>query len=108
MRTEMPCSHFSKGGLLREIAALIDECATAFRNRGYSRQDAIGQAALALGVAPRRARALLYGEAFAASEAEYQAIKRRFAAFLDDEIESLAARSEAARAKRKQLELLGI
>lgn len=103
MGQAMACSQNSK--LIREVAALIDDTVSAFRNRGYTREVAIQQAALALGMPPRRAKALIYGEAFSMAADEYAAIKARFVDHLDDEAASLAARFEAVKARRKQLEL---
>ena len=96
---------WSESSAIRDAAQLVDDAVTAFRTRGYTRETALHQAALALGISPRRAKGLVYGEVFAMALDEYRQIKARFLRHLDDEAESLAARSEAARARRKQMEL---
>lgn len=105
MGQSMAWSNFSKLDPLREAASMLEETVTAYRNRGHTRQHAVEQAALALGMTPRRAKALLYGEAFNVALDEYNAIKQRFLEHLDQEAESLAARFEAVRAKRRQMEM---
>jgi hypothetical protein len=105
MESAMAWSKNSKSDLLREAMSLLDDAVSAFRNRGYARQHAVEQAALALGVSPRRARALLYGEAFAMPSEEFRAIQQRYLDHLDAEAENLNARFEAVKAKRRQMEL---
>lgn len=69
---------------VREAAALIDQVAIAFRNRGYIMRDAVDQAAFSLDIPKRRARALLYGEAAAMTADEYKKIRVRFLVHLDE------------------------
>ena len=96
---------WSEVSTIRDAAQLVDEAVTAFRNRGYTRERAVEQAALALGISHRRARGLIYGEVFAMAVDEYRAIKARFLRHLDEEAESLAGRLEAVKAKQRQMEL---
>lgn len=105
MGTTMDWSNFSTNDPLRHVMSLLDDAVSSYRNRGHSRQHAVEQAALALGITPRRAKSLLYGEAFTVAVEEYRAIKARFLDHLDAEAEHLAARSAAARARRRQMEL---
>jgi hypothetical protein len=96
---------FSVKDPLRLVMEMIDDAASAFRNRGHSRQQAVDQAALALGVTPRKAKAWLYGESFKATEEEARAVRLRYLDHLDAEAESLAERSEAIRSRRRQISL---
>ena len=76
-----------------------------YRNRGHTRTYATEQAALALGITPRRAKKLLYGEAFNVLEEEARRIKAREMAHFADEARHLAARLEAIKARLAQSEL---
>lgn len=87
------------------IASMIDDAVAAFRNRGLTREYALEQASLALGIKPRRAKMYLYREPVAFIAAEYQQIKTAYLRHLDDEAEDLARRREAIKARRAQLEL---
>ncbi len=89
----------------RSLAELLDEAATAFRNRGHTREHAVTQAALALGVKPNRAKGVLYGRIFSIAADEYRAARARFVEHLDDETAHLAERLAATQARRRQMEL---
>lgn len=105
MKQTMAWSHFSKSDPLRQAAEWIDQTVTAIRNRGHTREHAMEQASLALGVGRRRVRALLYGEAFSIAPDELDRLRDGFLAHLDDEAEHLAQRAAEARARRRQMEL---
>lgn len=98
-------SHNFASDIVRDAAALIDDAVTALRNRGHTREHAVRQAALFFGLPESRAKGLLYGKVFALAAEEYRAIKARFLDHLDAEADYLAARSQAARARRKQMEM---
>ena len=91
--------------LARSAAELLDDSVTAFRNRGFTREAGIEQAALALGIPVNRAKALLYGRLYSVAADEYQAIHARFLTHLDEGADSLARRSAEARVRRKQMEM---
>ena len=105
MGEQMPWTQTLHHDPVREVAELIDDVVTAIRNRGYTRERAMKQAALELGMTHRRVRSLTWGEAWRVTAEEHAAIRARFLDFLDREAEQLAARSEAARARRRQMEL---
>lgn len=91
---------------IREISLVVDEVVLAFRNRGFGKKQAMEQAALELGITPRRVQSFIYGDAFALATDEYQRIKARFLSHLDAEAERLARRSAELRARRRQMEML--
>ncbi len=99
----MSCMISSKADPLRDAMGLVDEMVTMIRNRGHTRQDAMRQAALALGISERRVKALSFGEAFAMAQDELQKIKLAYLDHLDTEADDLARRREAIREKRRQL-----
>jgi hypothetical protein len=104
----MSWGNFSVSGrrdAVRTLESMILEAVTYFRNRGHKNEHAIEQTALALEVTPRRVKSFLYSEAFATSEDEFDRIRGAFLRHLDAQADDLAARSEAARAKRRQMEL---
>lgn len=96
----MPNSHY----FVTEAASLVDDAVTSIRNRGFTREHAVKQAAQSLGVPESRAKALLYGKVFAVAAEEYRSIKARFLAHLDAEAEYLSQRAEAARMRRREME----
>lgn len=100
----MAWSNSSKDSL-REAMEYVDNTVTDYRNRGLTREKAREQAALTLAITPRRARSLFYQEAFSMAVEEYRRIKAAYLRHLDDEADSLALRSQAARKRRAQLEL---
>ena len=101
----MAWTHNSVNDPVRRAAEMVDEAVTDYRNRGYTREHAVEQAALALDLPKRRIKALLYGEAFSIAADEYHRIRNRFLAHLDEQADHLARRSAEARARRKQMEL---
>lgn len=100
----MHWSQNSVNNLLREAAELIDDAVTMVRNRGYTREKAIDQASVSLGMSKRRVKSFLYGEAICIAIDEYQKLKDRFLDHLDNEADHLAQRSAAVRLRRKQME----
>lgn len=90
---------------VRDVASWIDDVVSAYRNRGFSRAVATDQAALALGITPRRAKSFLYSEAFKVSDEERAAIRIRYLRHLDDEAEHFRQRLEDAKARRRQFQL---
>ena len=105
MGQTMAWSHFSVTDDVRQASLLLDETVTSFRNRGFTRERAVALAAAALGISPRRARAILYGEVFAVMATEYRAMRRAFLEHLDDEARHLAERHAAVKARRAQMEM---
>jgi ABC-type transporter lipoprotein component MlaA len=89
----------------REIEEMVCETILFFRNRGHNQDIAIEQTALALGLTRRKTRSIFYQEPFAAARDEYAAIRRAFIAHLEHQAEDLAHRSEAARMRRRQMQL---
>ena len=108
MGPTMAWSNFSKSDPVRVAAEFVDAAVTAYRNRGHSRTDAMDQAALALGISPRRAKALVYGEAFAMATEELRAIKSRFIAHLDDQMAHHEAEKQKLRERLQQMRLEGL
>lgn len=105
MSETMTWSKLSITDTLGDVMSLLDQVVTDYRNRGHSRAVATEQAALALGITPRRVKSLLYGEAFKVTREEYRAIKAQYMKHLDAEAESLSARFQAVMAKRLQMEM---
>jgi len=101
----MSCTKLSASDDIRQIAQLIDDVVTSYRNRGYTRQYATEQAALALGITSRRAKSFLYGEVYSVAAHEYRLLKYRFLTHLDDEAEHLSERLAAIRERRAQMEM---
>lgn len=87
-----------------EIATMADDIVTAIRNRGFTREQAVADAARYLGMRASRVRDFLYGRVFATSSEERAAARARYLAFLDDEAEQLMRRAEEARARRRAVE----
>jgi len=85
----MHWSKCSEHDPVRDIAGWLDQAVTDIANRGYPKRYAVEQAALALGISPRKAKSTLYGEYVAFVADEYQSIKRRFLAHLDAEADQL-------------------
>lgn len=92
----------------REVAGFVDETVTAYRNRGHGRTLAIDLAAAALGMTARRVKAIVYGEPISGSDNEFRAIHQAYLRHLGDEAAVMAARIEALRAKRRELENLHV
>ena len=89
----------------REAAGLVVDTVDFFRGRGHGGQLAIREAAFALDIPARTARSLLYGEAVSVSIEKYRALRRRFLDHLDARTRDFEARAEAARTRRRQMEL---
>jgi hypothetical protein len=103
MSETMTWSKVSNGDPLCGVMSLLDQVVTDYRNRGHTRTIATEEAARALGITPRRAKSLLYGEAFKVQTEEYRAIKEKYLDHLDAEAANLAARFQAIMEKRQQL-----
>ena len=93
------------GDGLRAVESMVAEAITFFRNRGHRRTIAIEEAALALGITPRRTRSIFDGESVAMRPAEMDMVFRRFLRHLDAQAEDYAQRSAAVKAKRRQMEM---
>jgi hypothetical protein len=91
--------------LLRATEEMVTETVMFFRNRGHGRGVAIDQASLALGLTRRRTWTFYYQQPAAAIRDEYLQIRARFIEHLDEQAEDLTRRSEAARLRRRQMEL---
>lgn len=89
----------------RAAAGLVLDAVDFFRGRGHGSQLAIREAAFALDIPARTAKSLLYGEAVAITGDRYRAIRRRFLDHLDARAEDFEARADAARTRRRQMEL---
>lgn len=98
------CSANRRDGV-RSLESIVSDAVLYFRNRGHRNDHAIEQVALALEMSPRRCRSLLYGEVFVTTAAELARVHAAFLRHLDAQADDLAARSEAARARRRQMEL---
>ena len=92
---------------VRATEKMVFEAVTFFRDRGHKRDIAIQQAASALGLSPRKAWSLFYGQPVAVLTDEYRRVRGAFVAHLDVQAEDLARRSEAARVRRRQFEADG-
>lgn len=102
MDAEMACSEFSMKDMLGDVMSLIDDAVSAYRNRGLPRTIATEQASVALGITPRRAKSLLYGESFKVTGKEYRAISEAYVRHLDDEAAYFVARLDAVKTRRRQ------
>ena len=89
----------------RAIEGIVAEVVVWFRNRGHTRNVAIDQAALALHLTPRKTRSILDREPFAMRREEYDRIFEAFMRHLDFQTEDHLAKTAAAKAKRRQIEL---
>lgn len=90
---------------LREAMGLFDDVVTDIRNRGYTRENALTRAAAFFGLPVGRGKKLAYGQATSISDGERETIRRRYLDHLDEEAAHYAQRLEAAKAKRRQMEL---
>jgi hypothetical protein len=91
-----------------DIAFLLDDTVNAYRNRGYTRTDAIEQTALALGLSSRKAKAILWREPFALTREELASIHHRFLTHLDDQMSHHEAQKEKLRLRLRQMKLGGL
>ena len=89
----------------RRIAELVHDTVTFYRTRGHPQTIAIEQAALALGLNPRRVTRYCYDEHVAASASEYAAVRRARLRQMDFEADDLSRRLKASRARRREMEL---
>jgi hypothetical protein len=95
----------ARGPWLDDVTRSVRAAVRSERSRGQKIGDAIQQAGLALGLTPRRTRALLYGEVFAVAAEEYRHFSARLLAYLDREADQLEIRAEALRLQRQQMQL---
>lgn len=101
----MSWTNYSVNNDVRQTAGLVDDVVQDYQSRGYRRLHAMEQAALALCITPRRVKGLIFGEVFRLAPGEYQFIRRRYLDHLDERADSLNARFEAVKAKRRQMEM---
>jgi hypothetical protein len=104
METSLAWPHNSDAEKARRAASLLDETVTAYRNRGHTREHALRVAARTLGLRLRRAKALVYGEPVMVADDELARIRAAFITHLEAEADHLAARSAAARERRRRME----
>lgn len=90
---------------LRAIEEMVVDTVLFFRNRGHRRDIAIEQAALALGLSNRRTWSLFYQQPVATARAEYETIRQAFARHLEYQAEDYVRRSDAVKAKLRQMEM---
>ena len=103
METSVAWPHNSSRDRSRDAALLLDDAVTSIRNRGHTREHALRLVAQEFGLRFRRARALLYGDPVVLLDAELKRIRTAFLDHLDAEAEDLAARSAAARERRRRM-----
>lgn len=96
-------SKVSMTDAVRDVALWVDNVVSSYRNRGLSRTTAMVQAALALGITPRRAKSFIYSETFNVSSKEKEAIRVSYLRHLDDEAEHFRQRLEDAKERRRQI-----
>lgn len=89
----------------REAEGWVYQVVINHRNRGLKTPHAIEQAALDLGISPRKVRSFFHGEASLIAHEEWESLKSRFLAHLEAEATDLARRADAARRRRAQIEL---
>jgi hypothetical protein len=89
----------------REVAIWLDNAVNDFRNRGLTKGEAKQQAAQALGISPRRAHAILYGQPFRVARTAINKLRDRYMAHLEQEAANLERRAAAAMARRRELGL---
>lgn len=89
----------------RRIAELVTDTVTFYRMRGHPQTIAMEQAALALGLNPRRVTKYCYDEHVAATACEYAAVRRARLRQMDFEADDLSRRLLASRARRREMEL---
>jgi hypothetical protein len=100
-RSEIPNAY----EMMRQAESWIYEVVTNHRNRGFTTRDAIEQAALDLDVSSRKVRTFFHGEASGIALDEWRVLKSRFLAHLEAEAADLDRRADAARLRRRQLQM---
>ena len=88
-----------------KTAYLLDDAVNWLRNRGLRRYDAVEQAALKLGLSPRKARSILNGEAYSIGTEEYERIKALFREHVADQIAHHEREAEKLRTRIAQMRL---
>ena len=100
----MPCTHVDAiPDPLRTAAEIVDAVVCAIRNHGYTRERAIEDAAEALGLSPRRVKALLHGQAFSMPLSEFQQIRSAYRAHLDAQVDYHLSQAAKARAEAERV-----
>ena len=84
---------------IRRAASLVCDVVFARRNAGQQTATAIEQAALALGISKRKARAFYYGEASGVERAELEQMRERFVVHMEQQAEEHTRRAEIIREK---------
>ncbi len=93
------CNENSNNDGYRTVEEIVCETVTYFRNRGHRSEVAIEQAALALGLTPRKARSVFYGEAFTFLSCEIRRIRDAFVNHMEQQADEHARKAEAIREK---------
>jgi len=89
---------------VRKATEVVVDTVVDYANRGYSRQIAIEQAALSLGMTPRRVKALWYEpDTVSVRRAEFERLKQMYTAHLEAKADELAQRSREARERARVL-----
>jgi len=105
MGQAMARNNFSNYDRFRTVEEIVADTVTFFRNRGHKRDIAIEQTALSLGITPRKAKSIFYGEIFTLLDGEITSIRAAFARHLEWQAEDYARRSEAVKLKLRQMDL---
>jgi len=98
-------SNFSNSDRYRTIEEIVADVVTFFRNRGHNRDVALEQTALALGITPRKAKSIFYGEAWTLLDCEITRVRDRFIRHLEWQADDYTRRSDAVKAKLRQMEI---
>lgn len=89
----------------RTVMEIVYETVTFFRNKGHKGDAPFEQASLTLGISQRKTWSVFYGQAFTFLDCEVNRIRARFVAHLEWQAEDYVRRSDALKAKIKQMEL---
>jgi hypothetical protein len=82
------------GGALRRAVNIVTSAVRARRSMGHKNEYAIEQAAMALGMTPRRIAGLMYGEVFRLASNEYLGLMARWGRDIDQQISAMRGEAE--------------
>lgn len=106
MRSTHNSLNYERGTWLEDCIGIVREAALGRRAvSARCMPDAIEQAALDLGLAPTRAKALFYREVLSVSLDQWAALKRAAIRECDERARALEERMELLRARRAQHEM---